>query len=625
MSSASDTPSALTRISVAARNALARAGSVGLVGWQPLTVLALVAGSLVGVLAGAVFGVRGLLAASIVVGILADQVAERLPLVQRLLDRAQLGVVARSIIREVALLIMLIRVGWSEAWIIWAALAVFLVMLGRAFVVVADVQATELQMPKVQTRNLHVAEVEDMMPVRSFQPVTLALIGAVPLLAGVVGSFVDQLWPVLAASAGYLVFAGGWGAWRLVSWLTAVRRISREKLIESVSDELRTLAPDTLVYFSGETSALYQLEMWLPVLEKLEPPVLIVLRERVNLAALCPTSLPVVCVPNASDLMDLKLPTVRVAMYVAHVGKNLHMLREQRMKHVFIGHGESDKLASVNPATKVMDEVWVAGRASRERWAAARVGVRDETIVEVGRPQLGGIRPAQDRAGRPLSVLYAPTWEGWIDDQGATSMVSFGPRLVRWLLDRPDTRVIYRPHPFIGRVSAAARKAHLDVVSMINGSGGRMLSLGQATADDWAAAEELSLVVDGDQAPLYDCFNHCDLLVGDISSVVPDFQASGKPYMIPNTRELDHDELRAESASSRAAYLLDPDQASWEPLLVAAVGDDPLSAERAAMREFLLGPYYEDPVEPWRVALADLVARANEEWPDAYTEVANRT
>jgi hypothetical protein len=604
---------------------LNQVGSQGLLAWQPLAVLSMTVLSLIGVLGSAVFGHRWVFLISVLVGVLVDQIAERLPLVQRLLIRTELGVVTRSIIREAGLLIILTRVGWSESWIIWTAVAIFLVILARAFVVVADGQATELQMPKILTRNLQVAEVEDVMPPPSLRPATLALIGSIPLVAGVIGLFLGELWTLAVAAGAYLVFAAGWGLWRVVSWLAATRRVSRTALIESVSEELRTVSPEVLVYFSGEPSALYQLEMWLPVLEQLGRPVLIVLREREIFEELRPTSLPVVCVPNASDLMDFRLPTVRVAMYVAHVGKNLHMLREPRMKHVFIGHGESDKPASLNPATKAMDEVWVAGRASRERWAAGKVGVRDETIVEVGRPQLGGILPAAPRTGRPLSVLYAPTWEGWVDDPGATSIISFGPRLVRWLTQRPDTRVIYRPHPLIGRVSGAARRAHTEVMSLIVDSGGRDLALGVASAQDWVEAQGVSLVVSGEQAPLFDCFNNCDLLIGDISSVVPDFQASGKPYIILNTRGLAQDELRAESASSRAAYLLDNDQDGWESLLSEILATDPLKDDRARMREFLIGPRYDDPLVPWREAVDDLIARANAEWPQAYQEVIDRT
>ncbi|NEE08932.1 hypothetical protein G3M58_21065, partial [Streptomyces sp. SID7499] len=38
-----------------------------------------------------------------------------------------------------------------------------------------------------------------------------------------------------------------------------------------------------------------------------------------------------------------------------------------------------------------------------------------------------------------------------------------------------------------------------------------------------------------DKVPtLYDCFNHSDLLIGDMSSVVSDFVATRKPYAIFN-------------------------------------------------------------------------------------------
>ena len=82
--------------------------------------------------------------------------------------------------------------------------------------------------------------------------------------------------------------------------------------------------------------------------------------------------------------MNFPLPSARVALFPANTAKNLHMLRVPDIGHVFIGHGDSDKAASFNPYTKVYDEVWVAGRAGRDRYLRAQVGVRDEDIVEVG-------------------------------------------------------------------------------------------------------------------------------------------------------------------------------------------------------------------------------------------------
>jgi len=92
------------------------------------------------------------------------------------------------------------------------------------------------------------------------------------------------------------------------------------------------------------------------------------------------------------------------------------------------------------------------------------------------------------------------------------------------------------------------------------------------------------------------------------------------PYFVPNVREWDHQVLRDSSASARAAYLLDPEDTQWEATLADAVGPDSLSQDRTVLREYLLGPVYADPLEPWQAALAGLVQRAEAEWPDAEAE-----
>ena len=64
----------------------------------------------------------------------------------------------------------------------------------------------------------------------------------------------------------------------------------------------------------------------------------------------------------------------------------------------------------------------------------------------------------------------------------------------------------------------------------------------------WAGAywsrTSAHLVVEGPRPTLYDCFNHADLLVSDISSVVPDFVASGKPYVVTNPADEPHEQIR---------------------------------------------------------------------------------
>jgi len=310
---------------------------------------------------------------------------------------------------------------------------------------------------------------------------------------------------------------------------------------------------------------------------------------------LADTRLPVICVPAGVDFMNLDLSSLRVALYAANVGANIHLLREPGVKHVFVGHGDSDKQASVNPYSKVYDEVWVAGPAGRERYARADVGVLDRDIVEVGRPQLAGVHTfGSGAADHRFTVLYAPTWEGWLDDDPYhTSLVLMGERIVSGLLAAGDVRVIYKPHPLTGSRSAKARAVHERIVGRIKAAGG--------DTDPSSLDGTAHLVVTGRTPGLFDCFNVTDLLVSDVSSVVSDFVQSERPYVVANPAGLSEDEFRRQFPTARAAYLLSADCGELAKILdVTRSGDDPMTGARRELKEYLLGPAGSNPMDRFR-------------------------
>lgn len=579
--------------------------------------------------AGAFLGVAGnwmwLFTVSAVLGVLVDIVTYQLRAIRVLLGSAHIGLVSRSLVRDLGLVILLVQnAQTAPVSIFWLCLAGFSVPVLRGALLFLDTPLERRFRRAVITLGLEVHEPRPhARPVPIPEPTAAILVGVIPLVGGCL-SLLTGSWPVFFATvAAYLLGLGAWLGLALIALVRSRRVAPRAAHLAVVNRALTDWRPEAAIYFSGPPTATYQLQMWLSVMENIGRRVVVILREPAHLPNVGATTLPVICIPQAPDLMTFRFPTVRVAFYPAHVGKNIHLQREPRMKHVFIGHGESDKTASVNPITKGFDEVWVAGRASRERWRAARVGVRDQAIVEVGRPQLGGIVPASgDRSGRPLSVLYAPTWEGWTGDPAASSVPSMGSALIRWLLNRPDTRVIYRPHPFIGTVADSARKAHEAVISAIRADPRAGTLPDQPSEEDWRKTVDRHLVISGSATTLYECFNNADVLIGDISSVVPDFLASEKPLLVTNPSAVGHETIRAELASTRAAALLDPDPSGWEEALSDAEGPDTWAEQRRALRLELLGPHHDDPVEPWRAALADLIERAEREWPDAAAEAS---
>jgi len=105
---------------------------------------------------------------------------------------------------------------------------------------------------------------------------------------------------------------------------------------------------------------------------------------------------------------------------------------------------------------------------------------------------------------------------------------------------------------------------------------------------------------------LYDAFNEADVLVADISSVVADFLASRKPYLVTNPRAVPLEAFQQDFPSSSGGGVVQPDAANLSPLIEDAVGADSLRERRQQLATYFLGNPVEDPVERF----ADEVDRA---------------
>lgn len=517
-----------------------------------------------------------------------------------LLSRVHLGVTLRFAIRETAAILLTARTaGTDSPW--FAALVLGLLAMhglraaqtGMAL----HYNRTLTQLP-VLTRNLDAVRLPapPWNVLVNYQGMRLLYLDVLPVGGAALGAALgaDHLGAAGAALGLLLGLAGMAG---LLPHLRRIRPLhDSAAVLKAVNERLAEYSPEVILYFSGPNDSAYQATMWLRPLERIDRRAVVVLREREMLHLLADTSLPVVCIPAAADLMSFgALDAARLCLYPSNVGKNIHMLRIQGMRSVFLGHGDSDKEASFNPFTKVYDEVWVAGQAGRDRYLRARVGVRDEDIHEVGRPQLTGIHTAGP--GLPYrTVLYAPTWEGWTDDLFHTSIITMGPAIVRALLAHsPPVRVIYKPHPLTGYRNGAARRAHQRIQALL-----RAAELSRSIARHPAGSSSTGLlrhltVIDADPA-LYDCFNQADLLITDISSVVADFIASGKPYMVTNVAGMPEESFRERYPSTEAGYPLTKGLSELRAVLLALEqdGEDPLAATRRKLKSYLLGPDHPD-------------------------------
>ncbi|GGT18722.1 hypothetical protein [Streptomyces purpureus] len=500
----------------------------------------------------------------------------------------------------------------------------------------------------------------------------------VPLVAGAIGTMATDNWRyvtfggIIAVSVAYLA---------LLVLLPGARNAlilpTADEAIDELNEQLADYRPQVALYFTFAAVSrdfMYQVNMWLESLEALDLRPIIVLRERATLRYLDATGVPVICVPKAEYLARVEMPELRVTLYPGNAGKNVHMLQRAEVKHVFIGHGDSDKLASSNRVSKVFDEIWVAGRAGRDRYERIKHAVSHNQIVEVGRPQLMSLHRWTGSVAQPIpTIIYAPTWEGWTDDACYTSVIPAGEKLIQTLLSHErQLRIIYKPHPLTGTRSPAAAAAHRRIITLLQEDNARRFgrkvtdsksaarklaridkriadlsergvrspypdltehertarirrSRNQAGALYWSAIPDEAHHVILDRIPsLNDCFNHSDLLIGDMSSVVSDFVATRKPYAIFNLEGLPDNEFRNEQRTAYASYLLDSECNGLSEAIDAMLSPDRdvMAPYREQLKEYLLGPDYPPSVVRFNAAANDLYARGLRDFPIEYPDTS---
>ena len=337
-----------------------------------------------------------------------------------------------------------------------------------------------------------------------------------------------------------------------------------------------------IAYFADDPTRTYQLVQWLPVLEVLDSahPVGIVVRDPGSADVLrARTTLPVLEAVSFPELTDLYASLdAKVALYCNNSILNVQSLLDARLLHVHINHGESDKQSMASNNAKAYDRVFVAGKAAVDRHALGLMEFDTSRLVRVGRPQLD-LRPTPVLApSTRRTVLYAPTWEGDADYNDYTSLDTRGVDLVHAILDVPDVRLVYKPHPKIATsTTPAVRAAHLDILALVGDAARRDPDGGHVAV---TVGDILAIIPD------------CDAMVTDVSSVGLDwlYLRTEKPIFITD-RHHDADRLRQDVPVSRCADVVDEqDRAALTALIAARLDHDEHHLARVAMRHH----YFDD-------------------------------
>lgn len=494
--------------------------------------------------------------------------------------------------------------------------------------------------PEIFTRNLNINTPNPPLPARLLAGGLALLLPELILIA--FGALVISSVPLAWAGA-ILTLLVLVATTLATDWVLRTKgNAFRNRVLGDVQRAIKDLAPEVALYLgSNDASTVYQLEGWLATAEGIDESTVIIVRSTEIFETLGRTSVPVIALVTARDIIALDLSTLRACLFVANTGDVIHLIREQNPMSAFIGHGDSDKNSSFNPFTKVYDEVWVAGKAGEDRYARAHIGVRSDQFVTVGRPQLAAIdldALNSNSANHIPTVLYAPTWEGWNKEQQYCSLLAQGVDVVAELLrhDLP-IRLIFKPHPFTGLREAGARTAVNRISAMIRKSNAERgitalppvpakqtsaISARQANADAtaagnayFAALDPLANIVVGpaDGLGLFQCFEHSDALITDVSSVLSDFMVTDRPYAVCNSRQGSEADFISQFPSAAGGYIIDHTATNSAQFLdvVTGTATDVRRQQRSEVRTYLLGDPEPSATQRFNDAVTAMIARAN--------------
>lgn len=378
----------------------------------------------------------------------------------------------------------------------------------------------------------------------------------IAVLWGEAGSTASAVTTTLASA-----FAAGGiavGSGQLVTVVMAGRGSARTR--QRIAGAMAELAPELVVHFSGGIATLYQLEHWLAAVEATGRPWTIVFREPATYEAAVDAGRAVL-IEDFGDLDLVMTDSVRAVLYVNTATKNNHAVRFDDPVHIQLHHGDSDKPPSSGKTMRLYDVHFVAGGVARTRLETA--GVASQRIFEVGRPVTDSLLAA---GAAPPAILYAPTWEGAHADSNLSSLENQGEQIVRSLAatGRP---FVFRSHPLSGSADAAAAAARRRVEDLVDSLGG---------------------FVDIGDEELVAAFERAGLLICDVSSVLVDWYATGRPVLVTDVAGLGENEVWRRYPTTTGARVIGS-PANLDPLIEESFGSDPLQPERARAAERMLG------------------------------------
>lgn len=347
----------------------------------------------------------------------------------------------------------------------------------------------------------------------------------------------------------------------------------------SVKEYLESYQPYIIFYFSGNIVSDFHILTWYKYIKNTNIKFIIMTRESNYINKLLEhiKDTPIIYARTIKDI-DFFLPSsVKIALYANNGAKNTHLVRFNNITHIQLLHGDSEKLPSFNPISKMYDKLFVAGQRAIDRYYENDVFIPKENFVIIGRPQVSDIEVVKEKVNigkkEIITVLVAPTWHGHYEDTNYSSVIHIY-EVIKALLNRDEKfKIIFRPHPYTNLYS----KENIEYFK-------KMRELMQRNSNEHIFDSKNNI---------FDDFNKSDFIVTDISSVPIDYIYSLKPIVHLDVNNLEQ-ELKTNivyKEYSKCVYLIKKDYSNMEDIINNVLYDDRLFELRKEVKNYYHGNF----------------------------------
>ncbi len=195
-----------------------------------------------------------------------------------------------------------------------------------------------------------------------------------------------------------------------------------------------------------------------------------------------------------------KFKNLEFLLYPTNRSKNFNwLLKFPHLKHIFIGHGDSEKHSSSSRIINAYDFAMMSDIDSYKRYIYAGVNIDIAKCLFMGVPTQEGIEFRNNINNNIRSILYAPTFEGNSPNVNYSSLAK-----IHHIIFSEKFDIIFRPHPGTGKRDNEYKNIILKYEK-----------------------SKLSKVQQ---------FNKSDVMICDISGIKNEYLFTGKPIIIPATK-----------------------------------------------------------------------------------------